>query len=593
MGMIPQDLIDRILDRLDIVEIVSGYIQLRKAGRNFKACCPFHNEKTPSFVVSPDKQIYHCFGCHAGGNLINFVMKYENMDFPEAVKMLAERAGVELPKYQPKEGGAPSLAARLYEVNEVAAAFFQNVLRAPKGKKALEYLKRRGLDPDTLGEFRIGYAPDEWESLRRYCESKKIKGDLLRKAGLTIPSEKGKGDYDRFRNRIIFPIFNERGKIVAFGGRVMDDSLPKYINSPETVVYSKSNTLYGLNFSKRGIREKGCAVLTEGYMDVIVPFQHGVNNTVATSGTALTVNQVSMLKKYTDTAVMVFDSDQAGEAASLRGLDILIENGMKVRIATLPEGDDPDSFIKKNGRGKFEETINSAKGLFDYKLDLLVKKLGTRDVGGITDEMLPTIAKVDNEVIKSDYLKKLAERLGIHEQSLRHEMKKVKPDYSYHYASEIAQEKNSNNYRSSEVHLLGLAIVNKKMFIKMKAELGMDKFCDPHVRTALGIVNEMYDKGDEKINPGKLLSRLEKNSNAKDAAVQALAKADITQDMERTLNDCIFYVRKEDSEDKLKKLNQQLKKAQESKNDKEIMDLVVKIKSVTDKLNKIHKEKVA
>jgi DNA primase len=593
MGKIPQEIIDRILDKLDIVEIVSGYIQLKKAGRNFKACCPFHNEKTASFVVSPDKQIYHCFGCHAGGNLINFVMKYENMDFPETVRMLADRAGVEVPKYETDAGGAPSVATRLYEINDVAAAFFQGTLRSVKGKKALEYLTRRGIDADTLSVFRIGYAPDEWESLRRYCESKKITVDLLRKAGLTIPSEKGKGDYDRFRNRIIFPIFNERGKIVAFGGRVMDDSLPKYINSPETVIYSKSNILYGLNFSKRGIREKGCAVLTEGYMDVVVPSQYGVTNTVATSGTALTTSQVSMLKKYTDTAVMVFDSDQAGEAASLRGLDILIESGMKVRIATLPEGDDPDSFIKKKGKEGFESAIDSAKGLFDYKLDLLVKKLGTRDIGGITDEMLPTIAKVDNDVIKSDYLKKLAERLGLHEQSLRHEMKKVKPGYSYHYASEVKAEPNSNNYKSSEVHLLGLAIVNKKMFTKLKAELGLDKFCDPHVKTALEIVNEMYNNGDEEINPGKLLSRLEHSNSAKDAAVQALAKADITQDLERALNDCIFYVRKENNEDQLKQLNQSLKKAQESKNDKEIMALVVKIKNITDKLNQIHKEKVA
>ncbi|MGB2600911.1 MAG: DNA primase [Candidatus Omnitrophota bacterium] len=593
MGKIPQEIIDRILDKLDIVEIVSGYIQLKKAGRNFKACCPFHNEKTASFVVSPDKQIYHCFGCHAGGNLINFVMKYENMDFPETVRMLADRAGVEVPKHETDAGGAPSVATRLYEINDVAAAFFQGTLRSVKGKKALEYLTRRGIDTDTLSAFRIGYAPDEWESLRRYCESKKITVDLLRKAGLTIPSEKGKGDYDRFRNRIIFPIFNERGKIVAFGGRVMDDSLPKYINSPETVIYSKSNILYGLNFSKRGIREKGCAVLTEGYMDVVVPSQYGVTNTVATSGTALTTNQVSMLKKYTDTAVMVFDSDQAGEAASLRGLDILIESGMKVRIATLPEGDDPDSFIKKKGKEGFESAIDSAKGLFDYKLDLLVKKLGTRDIGGITDEMLPTIAKVDNDVIKSDYLKKLAERLGLHEQSLRHEMKKVKPGYSYHYASEVKAEPNSNNYKSSEVHLLGLAIVNKKMFTKLKAELGLDKFCDPHVKTALEIVNEMYNNGDEEINPGKLLSRLEHSNSAKDAAVQALAKADITQDLERALNDCIFYVRKENNEDQLKQLNQRLKKAQESKDDKEIMDLVVKIKNITDKLNQIHKEKVA
>ncbi|MBD3427260.1 MAG: DNA primase [Candidatus Omnitrophica bacterium] len=593
MGRIPQEVIDSVLDRLDIVEVVSGYIQLKKAGRNFKACCPFHNEKTPSFVVSPDKQIYHCFGCHAGGNLINFVMKYENMDFPEAFRLLAEKAGVELPKFERDPSGEPSLAAKLYQVNEIAAAFYQNMLNSQKGKKALEYLKRRGINAETLEEFKMGYAPNEWESLRRYCQSKKIRADLLRKAGLSIPSEKGKGDYDRFRNRIIFPIFNERGKIVAFGGRVMDDSLPKYINSPETVIYSKSNVLYGLNFSRRGIREEGCAVLTEGYMDVIAPFQYGISNAVATSGTALTVNQVNMLKKYTDTAVMVFDSDQAGEAASLRGLDILVESGMKVRIASLPEGDDPDSYVKNNGKAAFQQIIENAKGLFDYKLDLLVGKLGRRDIGGITDEMLPTIAKVESEVVKSDYLKRLAERLGIHEQSLRHEMKKVKPDYSYHYASEAKVDLESKNYKSSEIHLLGLAMMSGENFKRIKSALGLDKFCDPKVKLVFMKVQKMYEEGAQNINPGKLLSRLEEDEDAKNAAVQALAKADITQEPERALKDCIFCVKKENGEDKLRYLKEMLKKAQKTKDDEQIMDLVVKIKDITDKLNRIHKEKVA
>jgi DNA primase len=584
MGKIPQETIDQILDRIDIVEVISDYIQLKRAGRSFKTNCPFHNEKTPSFVVSQEKQIYHCFGCGAGGNAIGFVMKYENMDFPEAVKILAAKAGVELPKYREDAGEGPSLSSRLYEINKIAATFYQNHLRSEKGKKALEYLKRRGIDPETLSEFRIGYAPNEWESFRKYCEGKKIPIDLLRKAGLTIRSEKGKGDYDRFRNRITFPIFNERGHIVAFGGRVMDDSLPKYINSPETVIYSKRNVLYGLNFSKRGMREKKCAFLVEGYMDVIIPFQHGVNNLVATSGTALTPGQAHMLKKHADTAVMVFDADQAGEAASLRGLDVLIENGISVKIATLPKGEDPDSFVGKNGKEKFEESCEKAKGLFDYKLDLLIERLGARDIGGIADEMLPTILKVDSAVVQSDYLKRLAERLGIHEVSLRIEMKKVKPDYSYHYESEAKVDKNSRNYRNSELHLLGLAILDRKVFTKVQTELGLDMFRDKSVRSVLDIAETIFQKEGE-INLGKLLSRLEKDEGLKDAVMQAVAKADITSDTERALRDCILCVRKENREEKLKALTNKLKKAQESKNDTEMRDLLERIK-------RIHNERV-
>ncbi len=586
MGRIPQEIIDRLLDRLDIVEVVSGYIQLKKAGRNFKANCPFHNEKTPSFMVSPDKQIYHCFGCGAGGNAIGFVMQYENMDFPEAVRMLAAKAGVELPKYEKDTGPAASLANRLYEINKTAATFYQNFLRSDRGEKAFEYLKKRGIDTEVLSEFRIGYAPREWESFRRYCESKKIPADLMKKAGLTIPSEKGKGDYDRFRNRILFPIFNERGHIVAFGGRVMDDSLPKYINSPETLIYTKSNVLYGLNFAKKSIREKGYAVLVEGYMDVIIPFQHGVTNVVATSGTALTPGQATMLRKYTDTSVMVFDADQAGEAASLRGLDVLVAHGMNVKIAALPKGEDPDSFVRKSGKEKFEDIVDKAKGLFDYKLDLLIDKLGVRDIGGIVDEMLPTISRVRNAVVQSDYLKRLAGRLGIHEASLRYEMGKVKPDYSYRYELESKVDRTSRNYRSSEIHLLGLAISDKKLFDRIQSELGLDRFRDSNVNKVIQAVSDLYGKGEQSINPGKLLSRLEKDEAAKTAVMQAIAKADITREPDKALDDCIFCVLKENREEELKELTLRLKKAQEANNDTEMKSLLTKI-------NKIHKEKVA
>ena len=260
MGMIPRETIDSVLDRLDIVEVLADYVQLKRAGRNFKACCPFHNEKTPSFVVSPDKQIYHCFGCQVGGNVIDFVMRHDSMEFPEAVKILAARAGVEVPEDRASGSGVESFATRIYDANKAASAFYGDVLLEGRGKKALEYLKSRGIKDETISMFGIGYAPREWESLSGYCRSKKISGEILKKAGLTVTSDKGRNDYDRFRDRVIFPIYNERSVIVAFGGRVLDDKLPKYINSPETMVYSKSNVLYGLNFSRKGIKEKGYGV---------------------------------------------------------------------------------------------------------------------------------------------------------------------------------------------------------------------------------------------------------------------------------------------------------------------------------------------
>ncbi len=585
MGMIPQETIDRILDRTDIAEVIAGYIQLKKAGRNFKACCPFHNEKTPSFVVSPDKQIYHCFGCHAGGNVINFVMKYESLEFPEAVRMLAAKAGVELPRYGKDVSARNSISSAIYEINKTAAAFYHKTLCSDKGKKAMEYLKGRGLKSSTISEFNIGYSPDEWEALKKYCLTRKVPADLLGKAGLSIPSQRGKGDYDRFRNRIMFPVYNERGSVVAFGARVMDKSLPKYINSPETPVYSKSEVLYGLNSSKRGIREAGYAILVEGYTDVIIPFQNGVTNIVAASGTALTPRQVSMLRKYTDTCVMVFDSDQAGQAAALRGLDIMVENGMKVKIATLPKGEDPDSFMLGSGKQAFMDMVDSSLDLFDYKLALLARKLGTRDIGGIVDEMLPTISKVDNAVVQSDYLRRLAEKLGVHEASLRYEMGKVKPDYTYHYSKEAEVDRSSRNYRSSEVHILGLAMLNEDRFRLVEKELGIGRFQDPDVRKVMEVVKAAFDKREGGVNPGKLLSRMEKDEGAKAALVQALAKADITKDPDRALKDCIFCVKKENKEGRLKDLTLQLKKAQETGNDTEVLEIL-------NRINQIHKEKV-
>ncbi|NQT33222.1 MAG: DNA primase [Candidatus Omnitrophica bacterium] len=585
MGMIPQEIIDQILDRIDIVEVISGYIPVKKAGRNFKANCPFHDEKTPSFVISPDKQIYHCFGCSAGGNAIRFIMEYENTGFREAIEGLAARAGVKIPDDRKPGGEGASIASKLYDINKLAADFYHNYLRSDKGKRALDYLKKRGFNSETLSKFKVGFAPEAWDSLRKHCEGKKIPVELLRKAGLTILSEKGKGDYDRFRNRIIFPIFNERGHVVGFGGRVLDDSLPKYINTPETIIYSKSNVLYGLNFSKIGIREKSCAVIVEGYMDVVMPFQYDVTNLVATSGTALTPGQVSMLKKYTGTAVMVFDSDQAGESASLRGLDVLIEKGMNVKIATLPKGEDPDSFVRNNEPGAFYGVIDNAKGLFEYKLDVLIQRLGERNIGGIVDEMLPTITKVDNAVVQSDYLRRLAERLGVHEASLRHEMGKVKPDYSYHYETEEKPDKKSYNYKNSELHLLGLAVLDKKLFLRMREELAPGEFQDSSIKKIIDVVGELFDKGEDRINPGKLLSRFQQDEPAREALVKALAKAEITQDPGKALIDCIFCVRKENKEDKLKGLTLRLKKAQESSDDAEVKKLLVEI-------NKLHKEKV-
>lgn len=587
MAMIPQQVIDRILERLDIFDVVSDYIALKKAGRNFKANCPFHNEKTPSFIVSPDKQIFHCFGCGAGGNAIAFVMKYENLSFPEVVELLAAKTGVELIKEKAVPTREVPMLDGLYEVNKTAAAFYETMLLDKTGENALAYLEKRGVNAGTLKLFRLGYAPGDWEAFKKHCESKKIPLELARKAGLLIQNEKTGRDYDRFRDRIMFPVFNERGNIIAFGGRVMDDSSPKYINSPETTVYTKGNVLYGLNFSKRYIKEKGYGIIVEGYMDVIIPFQHGIMNVAAASGTALTSGQVSILKKYAQKAVMLFDADKAGEAASLRGLDIFIEHGMEVKVAALTEGDDPDSFVRKQGREIFEQRIAASKDLFSYKLDFLINKFGKNDVGAIVDEMLPTISKVGHAVVQSDNLRKLSEQLGIDEASLRYEMRKVRPDYSQRESLKSNNGIEKTKYVESEIYLLGLALADKSMCNTIMNKLGLDAFSNSGARAVLKLVNGIYsESGEKSFTPASLLARLESDEPARKVLLQALAKSEIMAlDSNRVLSDCMSFVRKEKIKSGLKDLTVKLREAYESKNDSEV-------KNILGRINELHRKKV-
>lgn len=426
MGRIPEHILNEIQDRCDIVEVISGYIPLRQVGRNFKANCPFHHEKTPSFVVSPDKQIYHCFGCNSGGNVLNFVKEYEKIDFIDAVKLLAEKTGIKLPEYKRENNEGDSIIGSIYAVNDIAADYYVKALEGSgEAMEARRYVEKRGLEKNYLKTFKIGYAPQGWSSLTDYLMKRGVNIEVAIKAGLV---QKGKNNsfYDLFRKRLTFPIFDVRGRVLGFGARVMDDSSPKYINSPETIVYKKSQNLYGLNFAKPSIREKGFAVITEGYLDVMTSHQYGISNVISSLGTALTMEQIRLLKRYTHNIVMVYDADQAGEMATLRGLDLFLEEGVNVRVATLDSGHDPDSFIRKFGPRGFSERLKRSNSLFTYKLGILNKKFDGRDpetMAEIVKEMLTTISKVRNAVIKAGYIKELSQELSIKEEAIWEELK--------------------------------------------------------------------------------------------------------------------------------------------------------------------------
>lgn len=362
--MISEDVIQRVKELNNIVDVVSETVRLKRAGRYYTGLCPFHHEKTPSFTVTPDKQIYKCFGCGEAGNVISFVMKTKNLSFLDAVQMLADRVNIDI-KYKDNFNPAIEKNEKLYKINVESARYFFSNLK--KNKVAMNYLISRDITVKTINKFGLGYAVDSWDGLLKFLRSKGYSELDMLSAGLIIKSKKG-SYYDRFRNRIIFPVFNYKGKVIGFGGRVLDNSKPKYLNSPETNVFKKGTNLYGLNFAIKNNTNR-TFIIVEGYMDCISLHQHGISSTVASLGTALTANQAKLLKRYADKVIIAYDSDLAGEKATLRGLHILKEEGFDVRVLTIPEGKDPDEFIKIHSKEEFIQLMETSAGLIDYRIE--------------------------------------------------------------------------------------------------------------------------------------------------------------------------------------------------------------------------------
>jgi len=583
--LLSNEIVDNIIDKTDIVEVIAARIPLKKAGRNFKAACPFHGEKTPSFIVSPDKQIFHCFGCGIGGNALSFLMKYEQLNFREAAKILADKVGIKLPVSQFVDRGRDSFLDKLFSLNEAAKNFYKAYLASPNGKLCSRYLKERGINDDTVNMFQLGFAPNLWEELITFFKKKDIELNLLEKAGLALPSEKGKGHYDRFRNRIIFPIFDLRNKVVGFGARILDNSQPKYINSPETPIYNKGRHLYGLNFSKGHIKEKDYAIIVEGYLDLIVPYQYGIRNIGATLGTALTPDQVKLLRRFSKTVIIVFDSDKAGEEASLRGLDILVSLDMNVRIARLPKGYDPDSFVRKNGKVAFEKIVSSSKDLFDYKIDLLMNRFnkdGVRGRAAIATLMLPTIARIPNEILKASFLKKLSGMLSIDEAALKAELRKVRRDYSYTVSWQKPEHEKAKTSHA-ELLLLSIILEDPGVLRVVDENLEINKFKQASIKQIINKVKSIYHDG-KSVNPSKLIAYFD-DEEVKNVISEAVSIRDTLLDSQKVLTDCINRIKQDDFKEELNRLRTEIRFAQDSNNTNKINDLISKY----NKLLKLHK----
>ena len=390
--------IDEVKQKTDIVELVGQYVTLKKAGRNLTALCPFHSEKTPSFFIYPEQQSWHCFGaCSTGGDAFSFLMKKEGLDFGEALRQLAQRAGVTLPS-RPQLDNRRDEKERLYQINEAAAQYFHNLLlNNPAAEKARNYLTGRGLNQKATADFQLGYALNNWESLKQYLTEKSFKEAEMAEVGLLVTTE-DKKTHDRFRHRLLFPICEGRGQVIGFGARVLDDSLPKYVNSPQTPLFDKSGTLYGINLASSGIRQQNMAVIVEGYMDVITAHQYGLNNVVASMGTAITDKQITMLKKLTRNILLVLDPDAAGEEAMLRCIQYEDKFDIEMRFVILPEGKDPDDIIKQDVQ-LWHKVLNEALPVVDYTVNI--------DKNEAVNKLIPIIAEMENDLRRDRYLTQL------------------------------------------------------------------------------------------------------------------------------------------------------------------------------------------
>ena len=420
--MIPEEVISDIMHATDIVQVASETVQLKKTGSNFAGLCPFHSEKTPSFTVSPIKQIYYCFGCGAGGSVFNFLMKRDGLTFPEAVRTLGSRCGIEVPErtMTPEEKEKVGAREKIFLANRLGADFFSSTLTGHSGSHALAYLHDRGMTDETINHFGLGFAPDSWDAVSRCLSSNRVPVEIAVSSGLLISNETGR-IYDRFRNRIVFPIIDTAMQVSGFGGRVMDNALPKYLNSPETPVYHKSRSLYGLHAAREGIRQSGTAFVVEGYFDVLALFQNGITQVAATLGTALTRDHVRLLSRCgAERFVLVFDSDEAGIRAALRSVPVFQKEYMTAKVLVLPKGQDPDSFVREFGSDAFLSMADKAMDLMEFLMDASIRRHGLSVEGRlkILVDMQEPLLALEDRVARSLYVRVLAEKVGIDESAV-------------------------------------------------------------------------------------------------------------------------------------------------------------------------------
>ena len=539
---IPESIIDEVRDRTNIVEVISQVVSLKKVGKNFKGLCPFHSEKTPSFTVSAEKRIYHCFGCGAGGNVFKFVMEVQNISFVDAVRQFAENAGVPIPNANKGNLNDPKYQEReaLKKANELAANYFLSLFKdSKKGLVARNYLKGRHFTGEILDQYKIGWAIPEWQGLTHHLQkTSNLSRKTVLQSGLVIEKEQGSNVYDRFRGRVIFPIQDAHGSVIGFGGRAITDSdNPKYLNSPETPLYQKSQVLFGMNLAKQAIRKEGLAILVEGYLDQMRATQHGVLNTVATCGTALTAKQAAILRNYASSVVMVFDSDNAGREAADKGFGVLQENGLQVKIVYLPEGQDPDSYIYENGAEKFLEKIKTAKPYLESYIDgVIIRKNGNSpsELAKMANQVVPMLRKVQNLVERNSLIEYFSSEAKIDDTSFLMELKK---SFSKNQSRVEVFETKIDSVLRLERHLVQLILSDKETAQKVLQAVNLEDFSSATLK-AIAITCSQKIQEDESLEIDKLIDNTD-NPEAKDLLTQLGLEPLEFDSIEKSVIDCI------------------------------------------------------
>ncbi len=544
---------DEIKRAADIVDVIGQFVQLKKAGKNFMGLCPFHAEKDPSFTVSQDRQMFHCFGCKKGGDLFDFWMAYHNFSFSEALKDLAERYHVTISGdfSASAEKKKSDLRESLFKINDMAATFFQEMLKHEQiGKVAADYLENRGISKEIISEFRLGYSPDKWDGLTRHLMSKKVDPSHAVQAGLIIPRKNG-GHYDRFRGRVMFPISNLRERVIGFGGRVLDDGMPKYLNTPETPIFHKGEFPYGLDSSFKSMREKGRAIIVEGYMDLLALKEKGLDEVVATLGTAVTGDHIRKIKGYAREAVVVFDSDEAGKSAAMRTLPIFLNEGLSAKAVVLPEGHDPDTYVKENGLAAFEKLVEKADLLFDFYLNrsLSLNKQGVEGKVNAMKEILPVLAEVRNMAQCSLYVRGLAERIGIREDVVLAELASFKKSRSADELERTVRRKISVSRPESTVcdsQLLNLMVHHPETISKLYDSECADLLSDPGIKEIVCVILDEHRRTGS-FSPGDFEKRL--NSEVQAVLREILVSESIYSDEE--IDQAVSEMRRKAYEKKL------------------------------------------